>query len=193
MMKVLLAEDQELFAELFRDVMEAIEEKFDKPPEIVGVEPDGLSFLEKFNKLIEENVKIDLVFLDIRMPEMDGLSVLVNLKFLDNPPKIIMISSEDISTVMLEGSIKNYTGEGEKSEEESFKLLNEKIQTISNSNEDKSKMDLLNFCERMRINPFWAASALGANAYIKKPYSPDNLIKVIKHVMESDDFLIVNS
>ena len=104
-----------------------------------------------------------------------------------------MISSEDISTIMLEGSIKNYTGEGEKSEEESFKLLNEKIQTISNSNEDKSKMDLLNFCERMRINPFWAASALGANAYIKKPYSPDNLIKVIKHVMESDDFLIVNS
>lgn len=45
--------------------------------------------------------KVDLVLLDIRLPDMNGFTVLRNLKGLDNRAKVIMISAYHDMTSML--------------------------------------------------------------------------------------------
>ena len=58
--------------------------------EIVGEADDGKQGLELF-----QTTKPDLVLLDIRMPEMDGLEALEELEKLDEDAYVVMMTSMD--------------------------------------------------------------------------------------------------
>ena len=51
---------------------------------------DGIEAIEKYH-----SEKPDLIFLDLEMPKLDGLSVLRKIKFQDHTSKIIVITSND--------------------------------------------------------------------------------------------------
>jgi len=56
--------------------------------EVVGEAADGLQAVEKYNEL-----KPDLVTMDITMPEMDGIEAVKQIKEFDPSAKIVMCSA----------------------------------------------------------------------------------------------------
>lgn len=56
--------------------------------EVVGEAADGMQAVEKYQEL-----KPDLVTMDITMPEMDGITALKKIKAIDPSAKIIMCSA----------------------------------------------------------------------------------------------------
>ena len=57
---------------------------------VVAEASDGIEAIEKYH-----SEKPDLIFLDLEMPNLDGLSVLRKIKFQDHTSKIIVITSND--------------------------------------------------------------------------------------------------
>ena len=57
---------------------------------VVAEASDGIEAIEKYH-----SEKPDLIFLDLEMPKLDGLSVLRKIKFQDHTSKIIGITSND--------------------------------------------------------------------------------------------------
>jgi two-component system chemotaxis response regulator CheY len=57
---------------------------------VVAEASDGIEAIEKYH-----SEKPDLIFLDLEMPKLDGLSVLRKIKFQDHTSKIIVITSND--------------------------------------------------------------------------------------------------
>ena len=57
---------------------------------VVAEASDGIEAIEKYH-----SEKPDLLFLDLEMPKLDGLSVLRKIKFQDHTSKIIVITSND--------------------------------------------------------------------------------------------------
>lgn len=57
---------------------------------VVDEASDGIEAIEKYH-----SEKPDLIFLDLEMPKLDGLSVLRKIKFQDHTSKIIVITSND--------------------------------------------------------------------------------------------------
>ena len=58
--------------------------------EVVGTAPDGMQGLEKYKELMPN---IDLVTMDITMPEMNGIDAVKAIKKLDPAARIIMCSA----------------------------------------------------------------------------------------------------
>ncbi|MCL4110801.1 UNVERIFIED_CONTAM: hypothetical protein GTU68_010178 [Idotea baltica] len=58
--------------------------------EIVGKAQNGLEAMQSIQQL-----EPDVVFLDIRMPELDGISLAIQLNKLDSPPLIVFITAYD--------------------------------------------------------------------------------------------------
>ncbi|MFV9509848.1 response regulator [Tepidibacillus sp. LV47] len=56
--------------------------------EVIGEASDGIQAVEKYNEL-----RPDLVTLDITMPEMDGITALREIKKIDPNAKVIMCSA----------------------------------------------------------------------------------------------------
>ena len=76
--------------------------------EIAGIAEDGIQGYEKFKELHET---IDLVTLDITMPNQDGVSTLEKIFEFDKDAKVIMISAlgmEDVIKKCLLMGVKNY-------------------------------------------------------------------------------------
>lgn len=63
------------------------------PVEIVGTAADGTEALEQYAKL-----KPDVVLLDVRLPDMDGIETLEKLREVDGDCRAVMISSYDNPT-----------------------------------------------------------------------------------------------
>ena len=57
---------------------------------VVDEASDGIEAIEKYH-----SEKPDLIFLDLEMPNLDGLSVLRKIKFQDHTSKIIVITRND--------------------------------------------------------------------------------------------------
>ncbi len=83
MIRILLADDHQMFL----DGIKAFLEK-EENIEIVGEALDGNQVLE-----LMANVKVDIVVLDIRMPNMDGHETLLNLKQKYPNTKILVVST----------------------------------------------------------------------------------------------------
>ena len=64
---------------------------------VAGEAENGVKAVEKYNEL-----KPDLVLMDITMPEMDGIQALKNIKAADSSAKVIMRSSMGPQAMVIE-------------------------------------------------------------------------------------------
>ena len=64
---------------------------------VAGEAENGLKAVEKYNEL-----KPDLVLMDITMPEMDGIQALKKIKSMDGDAKIIMCSAMGQQAMVIE-------------------------------------------------------------------------------------------
>lgn len=80
--KVMLADDHALMREGIKHLLE-----FDGSIEVIEEASDGIECLEKL-----QNVKPDVLLLDINMPDMNGIEVLEELKKRNNPVKVLMLT-----------------------------------------------------------------------------------------------------
>ena len=64
---------------------------------VAGEAENGVKAVEKYNEL-----KPDLVLMDITMPEMDGIQALKNLKAADSGAKVIMCSAMGQQAMVIE-------------------------------------------------------------------------------------------
>lgn len=81
MSKILIIDDEKVIRSTLKEILEY--EKFQ-----VSEAQDGLEGLAK----IQEE-EFDLVLCDVKMPKMDGLEVLAQVKAMDKAPQFIMISA----------------------------------------------------------------------------------------------------
>ena len=82
-MRVLVVDDSTLFRKVVRDVLQDLADV-----EVVGVAANGKLAIEKVDQL-----KPDLLTLDVEMPELDGIGVLRELRARPSAPTAIMLSS----------------------------------------------------------------------------------------------------
>ena len=64
---------------------------------VAGEAENGVKAVEKYNEL-----KPDLVLMDITMPEMDGIQALKNIKAADSGAKVIMCSAMGQQAMVIE-------------------------------------------------------------------------------------------
>lgn len=83
MVKVLTVDDSVFMRTVIRDMLSK-----DPSIEVVGTAANGLEALEKIQEL-----KPDVMTLDIEMPKMNGIEVLKELKKIRPRPKVLMLSS----------------------------------------------------------------------------------------------------
>jgi len=86
MLSLLLAEDHNIVRNGIRMLLEA-----DKEISIAGEATNGLEVLE----IIDKGIKVDIVLADINMPEMDGISLIRELKLKSPETQIVMLSMLD--------------------------------------------------------------------------------------------------
>jgi len=80
--RILIVDDAAFMRMMIKDIL--VKNGF----EVVGEAVDGVQAVEKYNEL-----KPDLVTMDITMPEMDGITALKEIKAIDPAAKIIMCSA----------------------------------------------------------------------------------------------------
>jgi DNA-binding NarL/FixJ family response regulator len=83
--RVLLVDDNRTFLAAVRNFLLMVSDV-----EVVGEAHDGIAALA-----LAQEVRPDLVLLDIVMPEMNGLEVAENLSRFNQPPKVIFLSMHD--------------------------------------------------------------------------------------------------
>ena len=91
MIKVLLVDDQQILAEGIKSVLET-----SKTIKVVGIAPDGAQAVEKCAEL-----KPDVVLMDIRMPNMNGVVATKRIKEIDDNIKIEILTTLDDSDYIL--------------------------------------------------------------------------------------------
>lgn len=91
MIKVLLVDDQQILAEGIKSVLET-----SKSIKVIGIALDGAQSVEKCAEL-----KPDVVLMDIRMPNMNGVVATKRIKETDDKIKIIILTTFDDSDYIL--------------------------------------------------------------------------------------------
>jgi DNA-binding NarL/FixJ family response regulator len=84
--RVLLVDDQSLIRAGFRMILEAEEDI-----EVVGEAADGVQAVDSVKRL-----KPDVVLMDIRMPEMDGIEATRQITAVEGSPKVLMLTTFDL-------------------------------------------------------------------------------------------------
>jgi len=92
MIKVLIADDQALVRGGFRLILQA-----QKDMEVVGEAEDGRQALE-----LARNLKPDVVLMDIRMPELDGIEATRRLGDSPDAPRVLMLTTFDMNEYVYE-------------------------------------------------------------------------------------------
>lgn len=136
------------------------------------------------------DVEPDLITLDIRMPEMDGLTTLLHLRRrLRLRCPILMASSEEeanvdrffkerVSEQVRSLSFDDKCGHMDKVEE----------RVLSGQREAGKINDLLPGCEKLRLDPVRYADHLGASGFLQKPYTPEQTDTALAAVLAGKAF-----
>ncbi|MCD8309410.1 MAG: response regulator transcription factor [Clostridia bacterium] len=93
MIKVMLADDQKILAEGIKSVLESSDEI-----EVCGIAYDGAEAVDMAAKL-----KPDVILMDVRMPEMNGVAATKHIKEILPDTKIIILTTFDDSDYILSG------------------------------------------------------------------------------------------
>lgn len=91
MIKVLLVDDQQILAEGIKSVLETSREI-----EVIGIASDGVRAVDAC-----KSVKPDVVLMDIRMPNMNGVVATKRIKEIDENIKIVILTTFDDSDYIL--------------------------------------------------------------------------------------------
>jgi DNA-binding NarL/FixJ family response regulator len=92
MIRVLVVDDQALVRGGFRMILDA-----QKDIEVVGEAADGRQALTRAREL-----RPDIVLMDIRMPELDGLEAARRLLRAPDPPRVLMLTTFDLDEYVYE-------------------------------------------------------------------------------------------
>jgi DNA-binding NarL/FixJ family response regulator len=92
MIRVVIADDQALLRGGFRMILES-----QKDIEVVGEAADGRAALEQARAL-----EPDVVLMDIRMPELDGLEATRQLVGADGAPRVLILTTFDLDEYVYE-------------------------------------------------------------------------------------------
>jgi len=92
MIKILLVDDHLLVRQGIKKILE-LEEDF----EVVGEAANGVEALEAL-----ENNEVDVILLDINMPELNGIETLRKIKEMDEDQKVIMLTFHDEREYLVE-------------------------------------------------------------------------------------------
>ena len=126
----------------------------------------------------------DLITLDIRMPELDGLSTLLQLRkklFIRTP--ICMASSEEegnIDRFLIESSSDKVKGMSFEDKMEHLSKVEKRI--LAGVTEEGKVNDLLTACEKLLVDPQHYAKQIGANGFLHKPYAPNDMRTTILEI-----------
>lgn len=180
--KIILADDVELHKSILKTFLTSVEEKLNLKFEILGEAEDGLKLLELYQKV--GILEVDLVFSDIRMPNLDGLSALVKIKHLNPQQKMIMVSSESLNTMDLANAEQGESARKALEMNQKMELLDKVAIRLRNNTVEPGKVNsILSGCEKLDLDPIWVAQNYRANGYLKKPYSSNKAKEVIQHVL----------
>lgn len=91
MISVLLVDDERMVCAYLRTILSAA-----PGITVVGEAYDGAEAVEAVLRL-----RPDVVLLDLRMPEVDGLAALDRLSRLDTPPKVVALTTFDVDAYVL--------------------------------------------------------------------------------------------
>ncbi|HEY5505971.1 MAG TPA: response regulator transcription factor [Coriobacteriia bacterium] len=92
MTRVLIADDQALVRAGFRVLIDSARDL-----EVVGEAADGVQAVT-----LARSTRADVVLMDIRMPEMDGLAATRELLAGEDPPRVIILTTFDIDEYVFE-------------------------------------------------------------------------------------------
>lgn len=84
---VMIVDDAVFMRTILKNMLEKADFK------VVADVEDGKLAIEKYKELYESGQKIDVVLMDITMPEMDGITALKKLKEFDKDVVVVMCSS----------------------------------------------------------------------------------------------------
>ena len=92
MIRILIADDQELVRTGFRVVLDA-----EPDLEVIGEAADGLTAIEAAKTL-----QPDIVLMDIRMPNLDGIEATRRIAAGDGSPRILILTTFDLDDYVYE-------------------------------------------------------------------------------------------
>ncbi|HEX7305646.1 response regulator transcription factor [Lentzea sp.] len=91
MTSILLVDDEHMVCAYLRTILSAAPDLT-----VVGEAHDGAEAVEAVLRL-----RPDVVLLDLRMPEVDGLAALERITRLDTPPKVVALTTFDVDSYVL--------------------------------------------------------------------------------------------
>ncbi len=182
--RVLLADDLAAHRSVLKASLRTVGPDLGVEFDIKGEAEDGQQLLNLYSQAAPG--AIDLIFSDILMPVMDGLSALVKIRQLSPTQKIVMASSEDLKTIDTANTKLGETARKTVEQTQRMDLLNKVAERIRKGQTEEGKTNsILTGCEKLALDPIWVAEQYGANGYLRKPYDVAKSKELIQHVLQT--------